>query len=672
MKHSSHQLLGMLLCVSLWIALPASAQEEETSWEAIYEQMVSMEDADEEQDIDDYDLLQQIADHPIDLNSATREDLEQLPFLSEQQVEDLIAYLDRYGPMRSMGELRMVNSMDHWQIRLLPFFTYIGETTADDNRFPSLKDIAKYGHHELNVALRVPFYERRGDRNGYLGYKYRHWLRYEFTQSQHLRAGLVATQDAGEPFLSEHNRWGYDCYSYYVQLRQLGEVQNLIVGKYKLSTGMGLVFGNSFSLGKLATLQSLGRQARSLRPHASRSEADYFQGAAATVRLTRGLSLTGLLSYRPIDATLNDDGTARTLITNGYHRTQTEIDKKHNTHLTEAGASMSYRYEGLRVGLSAAYAHFDRELCPDQKSLYRRYYLHGNNTTNISADYGYTQRHLSFAGETAIDGSGHVATINSLSLQTSANFSLIALHRFYSYRYTSLHGHSFADGSNTQNESGFYIGANWTPLPHLHLLAYADYAYHPWARYLISHPSHSWDYFVQADWKRGRWNVQGRSRLHLRQRDNEDKTALTDYDDWRSRLFAIYQAPTGWSSKTQVDLSRATFLTTEKGWMVSQHLGYQRNNVQLQLSAGLFDTDGYLSRIYVYEHHLSREFSIPMFSGEGMRLAFTARADLSHHLRLSAKVGYTNYFDRPIIGTGLQQIAHSSMTDLDLQLRWKL
>ena len=61
-----------------------------------------------------------------------------------------------------------------------------------------------------------------------------------------------------------------------------------------------------------------------------------------------------------------------------------------------------------------------------------------------------------------------------------------------------------------------------------------------------------------------------------------------------------------------------------------------------------------------------------MFSGEGLRLALTARADLNSHLRLSAKVGYTNYFDRPVIGTSLQQIDHSSMTDLDIQLRWKL
>ena len=48
-----------------------------------------------------------------------------------------------------------------------------------------------------------------------------------------------------------------------------------------------------------------------------------------------------------------------------------------------------------------------------------------------------------------------------------------------------------------------------------------------------------------------------------------------------------------------------------------------------------------------------------------------ARIDLSRQLMLTAKVGVTNYFDRPVIGTGYQQIDASSQTDLDLQFRWK-
>jgi hypothetical protein len=52
-------------------------------------------------------------------------------------------------------------------------------------------------------------------------------------------------------------------------------------------------------------------------------------------------------------------------------------------------------------------------------------------------------------------------------------------------------------------------------------------------------------------------------------------------------------------------------------------------------------------------------------------LAIFAQVSLNDHLRLATRLGYTNYFDRTSIGTGLQEIAQSHTTDLDLQLRWK-
>ena len=67
-------------------------------------------------------------------------------------------------------------------------------------------------------------YDRRGDRNGYLGYKYRHWLRFGVSSAGRLRAGFAASQDAGEPFFSGSNSMGYDFYSFFIEARRLGPV----------------------------------------------------------------------------------------------------------------------------------------------------------------------------------------------------------------------------------------------------------------------------------------------------------------------------------------------------------------------------------------------------------------------------------------------------------------
>jgi hypothetical protein len=650
--------------------MTAFAQQQPT-WEQVWHDISSPEDLDEEELAEDYECLQQLAEHPINLNSTSYEELEQLPFLSEQQIEELMEYIHSYGPMRSFGELRMLKSMGQRELALLPFFITLEEKEEEKTTFPKWATIAREGRHTLMATGRIPFYQRKGDESGYLGYEYRHSLRYEFSFGSYVKAGLIGAQDAGEPFFGKRNSWGYDTYSYYIQVQRMGWLENVIVGKYKVSTGLGLVLNTSFSLGKLSMLQKLGRKTNSLRVHSSRSEADYFQGAAATMRLLQPLSVTIFASYRPLDATLNDDGTAATIITNGYHRTLTEYEKKGNTHETDLGGSISFRQGGLHLGAHAVLTTLDRQLMPDTAVIYRRYYPQGDRFSNVSLDYGYTHHRFSLSGETATDRNGALATIHTLSFQPSSALSLMALQRFYSYRYTGYHAHSFGDNSRAQNESGFYLGFSWTPMGHLHLQGYADYAYFPWARYQAIDTSHAWDFLLQGDWQLQHWNIKARHRLRLGQKNNEEATALISDNEQRGRISVNYTHPAAWSTKTQLDYTHSAYKTTCSGYMISEHLGWQRNNWLLNLATGYFKTDDYNSRIYIYEHQMQHDIAFPMFYGEGLRLAFYVRADVIKNLRLSAKLGYTNYFDRSIIGTGQQQIAQAHTTDLDLQLRWK-
>lgn len=663
--------------IACWVVLSAVAQEHKPSWQQLWQENMNMEDEDDDElSAENLELLQELADHPLDLNRATRDELERLPFLSAQQVMDFIEYRDRYGPLCSMGEVRMVPSMDYQQVALMPCFCYVGEV-KDTLHFPRLKTIARYGRHDLSGQLSYPFYQRKGDRNGYLGYKVRHWLRYEFSYGKYVRLGIVGSQDAGEPFFSHRNRWGYDAYSYYIQVQQLGCLENLVLGKYKLSTGMGLVLNNSFSLGKVAVLQNLGRQQTTVRPHASGSEADYLQGAAAVIRLARRLRLTAFGSIRPLDATLNKDSTVATIITNGYHRTPKEMEKKYNTWQTDGGLHLAFSHQGLHLGATAVYTHLNRSLNPSSTTLYRAYYPRGTNFFNASLNYSYMHHRFSFNGETAIDGNGHVATINALSYQPTGPWSLVAIQRFYSYRYNTLHGHAFAEGSRVQNESGIYLGGTWQPLWWLELKGYADYAYFPWARYRVSQSSSAQDYLGELTTRIGdSWTVKGRYRLRLRKLDRSGSTTtktkqLRRHNEHRARLSLNY-AHGGWNVLTQGDYVRAVGDSITHGWMVSEQLSWQHRWWQLNLRAAYFDTQSYDSRIYTYERQLPHNFSYPMYYGKGLRVAFVASASVGRWLQVNAKLGFTRYFDRDSMGSGLQQIDGSSMTDLTVQLRCRL
>ena len=451
----------------------------------------------------------------------------------------------------------------------------------------------------------------------------------------------------------------------------MGRLESLNLGMYRVQLGMGLIMNTGFHLGKLATLQSLGRSSHTMTAHASRSQYGYLRGVAATIRLSRQWHLTAFASYRPMDATLNADETARTLLTDGYHRTQTEIDKKSNTHETDLGISTGWRKGTLYINANAVYTRFDRQLKPQKENaLYRRYYAEGNNFFNASLDYGYTNSFWSISGETALNRDGALAAIHSISFRPTDTWKLTAIHRYYDKRYTALHASSFSEGSGVQNEHGLYLGATWNPSWSWLLQGYVDYAHFSWARYLVSSESDAFDALLLTRYSKKQWSVEARYRFHLRQRDNTDNTLLINRYEHRLRLGSSYNLLSQLTLRTQADAAMVTWTgNNTKGVMISQQALWQWKFLETKAFVGWFHTDDYDSRLYQYEPSVLYDYSFPAFYGHGIRYSLMTQAKIGTHFAVSAKLGVTNYFDRSVISSGLQQINASSMTDLLLQLR---
>ena len=454
----------------------------------------------------------------------------------------------------------------------------------------------------------------------------------------------------------------------------MGRLEALNLGMYRVQLGMGLIINTGYHLGKLATLQNLGRSTHSLTAHTSRSVAGYLQGAAATFRLSDQLKVTAFASYRPLDATLNDDGTARTLITSGYHRTPTEMDKKHNTHETDLGISMGWRKGTLYVNVNGVYTHMDRRLSPEKENTpYRRYAAEGSDFANFSLDYGYNNARMSFAGETAVNRDGAIATLHSLSYILNPQVRLTAIHRYFDKRYTALHAYSFSEGGNIQNEHGIYLGVNWQPTKPWLIQGYVDYAHFSWQRYRVGAPSDAFDAMLTTKYSQEKWNLEGRYRMHLRQQDNSDKTRLVSRTEHQLRLTWSYTPVSKLTLRTQgYAISRATEQGNSRGVMLNQEATWKYRWLQVNANVGWFSTDNYDSRIYLYEKSVLYDNTTSMYDGKGIRYALMARAEIGKRMTLSAKMGVTNYFDRGIISSGLQQVDASSMADLLLQLRVQL
>lgn len=648
---------------------PLRAQTDEP-WVNYYNAYITFNDVEDNSLEDTYEVLSDLYAHPVDLNAATRSDLAQLPFLSAQQISSILAYRDQYGPLRSLNELLLIPGLDYVQSHLLSFFVRL-EAPQRESPFPRPSALLHGGRNDFTAYLKVPFYTRDGDRKGFLGYRYKHWLKWTYGYADRVRLGLTASQDAGEPFFEGRNRRGYDYLTGYVDVRKIGWLRQAVVGRYRLRTGMGLVLNNDFGFGKLMLLSTLGRGANSLRGHGSRSEDGYLQGAAATVRPLPWLDVTAFISRRRLDGTLAADSTSIcAIVSGGYHRTRTEMDKKHNTSQTAGGGHVLLHTSGFHLGLTAFGVSLSRRLAPSEQA-FRRYYPRGDRFWNVSADYGYASRRLSVSGETATGDCHAVATLNSVSLQALSNLQLILLQRFYSYRFYSLFSRSFSDGGRIQNESGLFAGLQWSPWRNVDITAYADYAYHPWARYQASWASRSWDVFMRGAAVLGSWRMALRWRMRRRQRDNAEHTALEPRAEHRGRLQVGYGRE-AWSLRWQTDVAQCSQRARSFGWMTSVMGDWQPRRFRLQALAGLFHTQDYNSRVYCADPPLLYSFLFPVFEGRGWHGVVSATWKPTQDIALTLRSTLTKYFDRSAIGSSYTRIQGSSAPYMEVQARVRI
>ncbi|WP_028910596.1 helix-hairpin-helix domain-containing protein [Prevotella sp. AGR2160] len=656
----------------LFLCIPCLGMAQSTHpWSADLEALSDEEDFESTHWEDYADVLEELAQNPIDINHASREDLQQLPFLTSQQIMDIEEYLYHYGSMKSLSELKMIPSLDYYQIRLLRYFVYPGKDETDKSLH--WKDLWHYGKQEIAAYTHIPFYKRKGDDGDYLGYRYKHWLSYQYHYGNQVKFGFLGSQDAGEPFFKNKNGKGYDYYTFYFQLRDIGKIKNITIGRYRLHFGMGLILNNDFSLGKTATLTTLGRNSNTIRAHSSRYEASYLQGAAASIQLPFHLTLSTFVSWRYRDATLKNDS-IKTIVRTGYHRTTTELEKKNNCSEFLAGGNLNFFHQGWHAGITGYYVSYDKPFIQNFGHDYRRYNPTGRRFWNMSVDYGYLSRRLNMQGETATGDCHQIATINSISYMLTSTLSVITLQRFYSYQFYSLFGNSFAEGRKVQNESGFYVGATWTPLSHLSLNYYSDYAYFPWYRYHLSKQTHAWDHQLNAIYNLRAWTFSLRYRLQDKARErilkNGDKH--TDYATvQRLRLMAAWTSG-AWYLRTQADGVYDHFTSNSTGWMISQLAGWQYHWIKIRSQIGYFATDDYNSRVYGAEPQLLGMLSYPCFSGRGLRTIMLLQAHPVDCLQASLRFSLLKYFDRSKISTGNQQINGSCQSALELEIRLRL
>lgn len=679
-----------VVCILMLVVVKIAVSQVNTStdWEEIAEQFISDEEENPREWSTNFEDLEDLREHPLNINSVTKEQLERFPFLTDRQIEHLLYYLYIAGPMESIYELQLIEDMDRQTIQYLLPFVFVGKIEKKVG-YPNFRELIKYSKNELTLRFDLPVNKKDGyqiypdsvleenPNKHYLGTRFYQSVKYSFRYKDLVYLGLNAEKDAGEPFFSGKNKKGFDSYSFYFFLRNFGKLKALALGNYRLSFGLGLVLSLDYNLGKSSSVSTINSRQTGIKKHSSSDEFNYFRGMAASYQLGK-FSVSGFYSHRRLDAIV-ENGFITSIKNDGMHRTIKDFEKRNKAVNQLIGINFSYSYNSLHIGSTLVYNFFNKVLKPEIKP-YSVFALQGKDFFNLGIDYSYRWNRFLFSGETAVDKGGSVATLNIVRFSPLAGYQLVLLQRSYSRNYQALFARSVAEGNTVRNENGFYIGLEAKPIKFWKFFAYADFFRFPWLKYGVDKPSSGFDGLIQATYS-PMTNITMYGRYRYKKKDKNYRIEesgmkiVIPHFEHKFRYQLGFTLQENFSFRTTVDFVRIRPERKSKsdGFMLTQVVGYsfQQCPVQITVNYSYFDTDDYNSRLTIYERSILNAFSMPSFYGKGMRFALNLRYDINRLLTALVKIGYTSYADREEIGTGLERIAGSSKTDLYFQLRWK-
>ncbi|WP_075603215.1 ComEA family DNA-binding protein [Saccharicrinis aurantiacus] len=621
------------------------------------------------------DLLD-IIHNPIQINSASKEDLDQLIFLSPLQVQNLFDFTQNQGSIKSIYQLQGVKDMPIETLKVLQNFIRFEE---EGSQYSSKK------YFKGQLIMRDMFdldnasaYGNDSIASKYLGDKHHLYSRLQLQYGANWYAGITLDKDPGEGIFKSHPNY-IDFYSGHVLYSGKKWLKTFIIGDYSANIGQGLALWTSTAMGKSAEPLNINKRGKTIAKYTSANEYSFFRGAAATFSIS-DLELTIFSNYKNRDANIELDPDSNKIINSmpetGYHRTDSELSKRNNLLQKTIGANVNYYYRALNIGIGGYYNEFDADTII-QNNAYKLFTTPKVKMSNYWLNYKYSVNKLLLFGEVASTSEYNVALSNGLIFSPQNNISLSLLHRHISKKYYSLYTNSFGEYSTPAGESGIYLGMVTYPFKNIELSGYFDFFKSEWLEYQTSAPSNGYDYMVNINYQFARQfsiyvRYKEKEKAKNNRIDGNPTFTIHNTNQKKIRLHATYNSSE--VSRIQFRFENSFYENNDVSSGYLSYIDYKHSWIEDKISLWLrytvFDTDDYYSRIYTYENDLLYNFYTPAFQNEGTRFYTQLRWKVIPPLRIWLKYSKTWYSHKNEIGSGDNTIEGNSRTNLKIQLQY--
>lgn len=631
-----------------------------------------------------------LAVNPVNVNTADFDTLKMLFLLSDSQIDQILIFRKKYGNFLHPSELLWVPGISRKDLdNMIPFITFGKQERRDQ--------VITKGriNHELLAKARISFPRQEGyilytpddfekkrdyDRkvgNRFHGPPFGSMLKYKLSRGNRLQAGITFENDPGEGYFTRNQKTGFDFVSAHISVTTERFLRRIILGDFRLQWGQGLVAWGGFASGKSDMAIGNEKSGKGFAAYTSTDENNYLRGIAVSVCPLKNVIVDVFFSGKKTDGNITsadtlaeEDLLSVALYESGYHRNNTECNKKHSLKELTTGVALRWNTAWFKVGMNGLYYDFTPALIPGGR-IYQRYNDSGDKRWLASLDYKTSLQGFYLFGETAFSDNGAFATVNGLRAGTSF-ISGCVLYRRYDKRYVSRYAAGFGEYSGTSNEEGFYCGLDLSPVRNLKLNLYYDWFHFFSARYGSTIPGAGWELLGEAVYQHK--NIEHGFRYKYEIRPEDIKGGLSV-----QRAKSEYRYQFGYQSgllelRTRFSVTQYhKHLVREHGFMVYQDVIYttRRSNFKMQCRLGWFDTDSYQSRIYAYENNVLYGYSFPAFMGEGWRTYLNLNWKPARRVTCYLKSGFTIYTDRESISSGVTQVKGNRLYDITLQVRVK-
>ena len=630
-----------ILCLLLLIISPVLLCQETSISEKISE--IAEEIAAEENDpgsIDQFsDLLYELTQDPVRINSGNETEISRLFFLTDFQVKILVDYVKTTGKIITPFEIANIPGFNRETTEMLiPFVTFEETPGASaDSSNPHQVFLSNFTHKTSTPDT------------SYLGSQWRILTKYKISYRS-FTGGFTTEKDPGEKYFSGSNRVP-DFISGYLGFNGNGVIKQIIIGDFSARFGQGTNINTRLS-GKLPLSSSGYVSGRSeLRPYTSTDENKFFRGIAAELTYKK-IDLDLFISQNRIDATMNPNsdssgGTVKSFYTSGIHNSPLYLTKKDILKETDCGVHVSGNFRNIRSGLIISATGFSVKIEPDKSGPENLYDFTGLNNIVYTLYSNATLKKSILFGEVSVTGLKKYAAIQGISFRPSGRLNLNFLYRYYSPGFVSFRGGGPSQSSSNSNEYGIMGNMTFEAARYTFISGGTDLCYYPWLRYRNSSPSMTKRYELRIKYlpsQKINFEILFSSKSSTIDGVEENQIPSQLEILSKSLKCTVRFTPADYISFITQAGFKSVQPTGGAGFLLLQDINFKNGRfpVSVWFRYAIYNTASYESGIYAWENDLLNSYSIPVMYGNGSRSYLTASWKISRKAEIRFKYGITS------------------------------